>query len=50
VEWTDEEYLYLDKKSAFAAVAVFAQKGGLPFGIKERALWEALARSRNLCM
>jgi hypothetical protein len=41
----DENYLYLDKDTACAAVAGFAQRGGIPFGIKPRALWEALKRA-----
>ncbi len=46
VGWADEEYLYLDKDAAYAVVSRFAQRGGLPFGIKPRALWDALARSK----
>ena len=37
--------MYLDKEAAYAAVSGFAQRGGLPFGIKPKALWEAMARS-----
>ena len=45
VGWVDEQYLYLDKDAAYAAVSSFAQRGGIPFGIKPGALWKALARS-----
>ena len=45
VGWVDEYYLYLDKDAAYAAVSGFAQRGGIPFGIKPGALWKALARS-----
>jgi hypothetical protein len=41
----DEQYLYLDKNTAFKAVGEFAQRGGLPFGIKPRMVWESLARA-----
>jgi hypothetical protein len=45
VGWADDAYLYLDRETAFAGVAGFAQRGGIPFGVKPRALWGALARS-----
>jgi hypothetical protein len=45
VGWADASFLYLDKGAAYAAVSGFAQRGGLPFGIKPKALWEAMARS-----
>lgn len=45
VGWADETYLYLEKEAAFAAVSGFASRGGIPFGIKQKALWNALARS-----
>jgi len=45
VGWADESFLYLDKGAAYAAVSGFAQRGGLPFGIKPKALWEAMSRS-----
>jgi hypothetical protein len=45
VGWADESFLYLDKEAAYAAVSGFAQRGGLPFGIKPKALWEAMSRS-----
>jgi hypothetical protein len=41
----DEEYLYLDKNTAFKAIGEFAQRGGLPFGVKPRMVWESLARA-----
>jgi hypothetical protein len=41
----DDTHLYLDKEAAYAAVAGFAQRGGIPFGIKPRALWGALKRA-----
>jgi hypothetical protein len=44
VGWADDAHLYLDKEAAYAAVAGFAQRGGIPFGIKPRALWGALKR------
>ena len=40
----DENHLYLEKDAAYAAVAGFAQRGGIPFGIKPRVLWDALKR------
>ena len=45
VGWVDDIHLYLDKDAAYAAVAGFAQRGGIPFGIKPRVLWEALKRA-----
>ena len=45
IGWVDESYLYLDKDAAYAAIAGFAQRGGIPFGIKPRLLWEALKRA-----
>jgi hypothetical protein len=45
VGWADESFLCLDKEAAYAAVSGFAQRGGLPFGIKPKALWEAMSRS-----
>jgi len=45
VGWVDEHFLYLEKDSAYAAVCGFAQRGGIPFGIKPRALWQALKRA-----
>ena len=45
VGWADDDYLYLDQDTAYAAVAGFAQRGAIPFGIKPRALWEALKRA-----
>ncbi len=45
VGWADGAQLYLDKESAYAAVAHFATRGNIPFGIKPRALWEALKRA-----
>ena len=45
VGWVDENHFYLDKDAAYAAVSSFAQRGGIPFGIKPGALWKALARS-----
>jgi hypothetical protein len=45
VGWADTEYLYLDRETAYAAVAGFAQRGGIPFGIKPRSLWGALKRA-----
>jgi hypothetical protein len=47
IGWADKNYLYLDKEAAYAAVSSFAQRGGLPFGIKPNALWEAMSRSRK---
>lgn len=44
VGWADDMYLYLDREMAYAAVAGFAQRGGIPFGIKPRSLWGALKR------
>ncbi|MBV9453524.1 MAG: hypothetical protein JOZ19_05310 [Rubrobacter sp.] len=45
VGWVDEFYLYLDQDASYAAVVGFARLGGIPFGIKPRALWRALAAS-----
>ena len=45
VGWADDTHLYLNPDTAYAAVAGFATRGGIPFGIKPRALWEALKRS-----
>jgi len=45
VGWADDFHLYLDKEAAYAAVAGFAQRGGIPFGIKPRTLWAALKRA-----
>ncbi len=45
VGWADGEHLYLDREAAYAAVSGFAQRGGIPFGIKPRAVWEALKRA-----
>ena len=42
VGWADDEYLYLDQDTAYAAVAAFAQRGAIPFGVKQRAIWEGL--------
>ncbi|MDP9474292.1 MAG: DUF927 domain-containing protein [Actinomycetota bacterium] len=46
VGWVDDRYLYLDKDAAYAAVVGFAKRGGIPFSIKPRTLWKALALSR----
>jgi hypothetical protein len=46
VGWADEEYIYLDQDTAYAAVAAFAQRGAIPFGVKPRAVWEGLKRAR----
>ncbi len=45
VGWADAEHLYLDKEAAYAAVAHFAARGSIPFGIKPRALWAACKRA-----
>jgi len=45
VGWADDEYVYLDQKTAYAAVAAFAQRGAIPFGVKPRAVWEGLKRA-----
>ena len=45
VGWVDAEFLYLDKHAAYAAVASFAQRGDIAFGIKQRTLWQALRRA-----
>ncbi|MBX6764770.1 MAG: hypothetical protein IRY88_14005 [Rubrobacteraceae bacterium] len=44
VGWAGEVHLYLDREAAYAAVSAFTARGGIPFGIKPRALWEALKR------
>ena len=43
--WAADFHLYLDREVAYATVAGFATRGGIPFGIKPRALWGALKRS-----
>jgi hypothetical protein len=45
IGWTDDVHLYLGKEAAYAAVAGFAQRGGIPFGIKPRTLWAVLKRT-----
>ncbi|MDP9480170.1 MAG: hypothetical protein M3R38_31670, partial [Actinomycetota bacterium] len=45
VGWADGEYLYLDREAAYAAVASFAGRGAIPFGVKPRAAWDALKRA-----
>ena len=45
VGWVDEQHFYLEKDAVYAAVAGFAQRGGIPFGTKPRTLWRALRRS-----
>jgi hypothetical protein len=46
VGWADGTDLYLDKEGAYATVSHFAASGGIPpFGIKPRALWDALKRA-----
>lgn len=45
VGWADDEYIYLNQEVAYAAVAGFAQRGAIPFGVKPRALWEGLKRA-----
>jgi hypothetical protein len=45
VGWADEGHLYLDRDNAYAAVASFAAHGGIPFGIKQRALWGSLKQA-----
>ena len=45
VGWADDEYIYLDQDNAYAAVAAFAQRGAIPFGVKPRVLWEGLKRA-----
>jgi hypothetical protein len=47
IGWADEGYLYLHPDLAYAAVSEFARKGGIPFGIRPRALWDAMARSEK---
>ena len=46
VGWADDEYIYLDQDTAYAAVAAFAQRGAIPFGVKPRVVWEGLKRAR----
>jgi hypothetical protein len=43
--WVDDHFFYLEKDGAYAAVQEYANRGGIPFGIKPRSLWEALAKS-----
>jgi hypothetical protein len=45
VGWADGEHVYLDREAVYAAVSGFAQRGGIPFGIKPRAVWGALKRA-----
>jgi hypothetical protein len=45
VGWAGEVHLFLDRDAAYAAVSAFATRGGIPFGIKPRALWEDLKRA-----
>jgi hypothetical protein len=45
VAWVDNTYIYLDREAAYAAVAAFAHRGGIPFGIRPRVLWGALKRA-----
>jgi hypothetical protein len=45
VGWADDAYLYLDRETAYATVAGFAHRGGIPFGIKPRVLWGAMKRA-----
>jgi hypothetical protein len=45
VGWVDDHFFYLEKDGAYAAVQEYANRGGIPFGIKPRSLWEALAKS-----
>src|SRR3712207_4108320 len=45
IGWADDACLYLEKDAAYASVAGFAQRGGIPFGIKPRTLWTALKRA-----
>jgi hypothetical protein len=45
VGWVDDRFFYLENDGAYAAVQEYANRGGIPFGIKPRALWEALAKS-----
>jgi len=44
VGWADDDYFYLNQETAYAAVAAFAQRGAIPFGVKPRVLWEGLKR------
>jgi hypothetical protein len=45
VGWVDDQFFYLEKDGAYAAVQEYAKRGDIPFGIKPRALWEALAKT-----
>jgi len=45
IGWVDEEFVYLDKDPAYATVSEFVQRGGIPFGIKPRTLWQSLKRA-----
>jgi hypothetical protein len=45
IGWADKDHLYLNKDVAYAAVAGFAQRNGVPFGVKPGMVWDALARS-----
>ena len=45
IGWADEGYLYLHPDLAYAADSEFTRKGRIPFGIRPRALWDAMARS-----
>jgi hypothetical protein len=45
VGWVDDQFFYLDKDAAYAAVQEYAKRGDIPFGIKPRQLWEGLAKS-----
>jgi hypothetical protein len=45
VGWAGEVHLFLERDAAYAAVSNFATRGGIPFGIKPRALWEDLKRA-----
>jgi hypothetical protein len=44
IGWVDDLFFYLDKDAAYAAVQEYSRRGDIPFGIKPRALWEALAK------
>jgi len=45
IGWAGDVHLYLDKDAVYAAVVSFANRGGISFGIKQRALWDSLKRS-----
>ena len=45
IGWADEVYLYLEPNLAYATVSRFAQTGGIPFGIKPKALWNTFAKT-----